>query len=85
MNSQLPMAMRDDGDDEPHVAIQYAVRLPSGETITYGDQSYVAYGEVLKDHPDGVIVRRTIRLFYGPWYPKQRNETPERRLREVAG
>lgn len=83
LETSLPMAFHR-VDPDPEVAVQYAVRLPSGAIIAYGDQSYVAYGEVLKDHPDGVIIRRTIWLRYGKWFPKQQDETPSFRIDEVG-
>lgn len=83
LDSQLPLALHRDVAD-PECAVQYAVRDPDGTITAYGDQSYVAYGEVLKDHPDGVIVRRTIWLRYGRWDDAQPDETPEQRIAEVA-
>lgn len=53
--------------DYPTAAIQYAVALPDGTRIAYGDQSYVRWGEVLKDHPDGRIEQRTVTIAYGEW------------------
>ena len=60
-------------DDDPSAGnvqtsgVQFAVLLPSGERRIYGDQSYVAHGVVLKDHPDGRVVWRPISISYGEW------------------
>lgn len=55
--------------EDPTAATQYAVVLPDGTRIAYGDQSYVRWGEVLKDHPEGRIEQRTVTITYGEWRP----------------
>ncbi len=56
------------GIKDPTVAIEYAVRTPDGQTHAYGDQSWVAYGDALTDHPEGsTIVRRINLVSYGTW------------------
>lgn len=49
--------------------IQFSVLDPDGTHTTYGDQSWVASGQCIKDgsHPDGRIQYRTITITYGEW------------------
>lgn len=59
-------ALTTEGEDPP-AAVQYAAVLPDGARIAYGDQSYVRWGEVLKDHPEARIELRLITITYGEW------------------
>ena len=62
-------ALTVDGLDEPHTATQFCV-VENGRRHVYGDQSWVAHGDVLRqEHPDGHIERREITLTYGEWMP----------------
>jgi hypothetical protein len=49
--------------------VQFAVVDPDGERHVYGDQSWVAFGVVIRDgsHPDGKIQQRRLTITYGDW------------------
>lgn len=57
---------QDPGSDQTS-GVQFAVLLPTGEYRVYGNQYCVAFGLVLKDHPDGRVVHRTVTISYGEW------------------
>lgn len=61
------VGLTDQTDDVTDVT-QFAVLDPDGRRSVYGDQSWVAYGRVLRDaHPDGRIQFRQITISYGEW------------------
>jgi hypothetical protein len=65
----LEISALTDERDEPRTAVQYSV-VDRGSRHIYGDQSWVAYGEVLRlDHLDGRIECRDITITYGEWRP----------------
>lgn len=67
-NYLLYIAALTDERVDPTSADQFSVVDRDGVRHVYGDQSWVAYGQVLVDaHPGGRVQRRTVTITYGEW------------------
>lgn len=55
------------GDEFPTSLVQWSAVTPDGKRHVYGDQAYVASGEVLDDIGRARIEYREITITYGEW------------------